>query len=389
MQPFEGIRVIDLTHVLAGPFATYQLAVLGADVIKIENPQEPDQSRETGPDPAQNAAGMGSAYQAQGANKRTITLNLKSIEGRAILGKLIAGADVFVENYRPGAMAKLGLGPDDLLSTNPRLIYCSMSAFGHTGPRAEETAYDAVIQATSGLMRMNAPKGVPSLRLAIPTVDYSTGIMGAFAISAALFQRERSGRGQHIDLAMFDVVKILMSSNLAAFFQAGVEAESNERIVKIATRGTFAARDGEVVIAANNTRQQDRLWRAFDEAARSGRTADEKRAHYESDRQALASAVAALTCGEVEALLKRHRVPAGRVRGMAEALADIQGDSRPVIALPPGGSQKVPVTAFHLRHGGPKLRHPPRALGADTEEVLAGLGYDGAAVAALRRDGVI
>jgi crotonobetainyl-CoA:carnitine CoA-transferase CaiB-like acyl-CoA transferase len=153
-RPFEGIRVIDATHVLAGPFATYQLAVLGADVIKVEHPDEPDQSRGTGTDKALNRRLMGTGFLTQASNKRSITLDLKTERDRALLKKLVGTADVFVENYRPGALAALGLGYEDLAAINPRLIYASFSAFGQDGPRGRQTAYDHVIQATSGLMAM-------------------------------------------------------------------------------------------------------------------------------------------------------------------------------------------------------------------------------------------
>src|ERR1700686_473347 len=158
-RPFEGIRIIDITHGLAGPFAAYQLAVLGADVIKVEHPDEPDQSRSGGTDKALNRARRGPSFLPRGSNKRAITLDLKAVGDRDILKKLVFTADVFVENYRPGALEALGLGYDALSALNPRLIYASFSAFGHTGPRREQTAYDHVIQATSGIMAMTGTEG--------------------------------------------------------------------------------------------------------------------------------------------------------------------------------------------------------------------------------------
>src|SRR5262249_17102605 len=160
MQPFEGIRVLDLTHVLAGPFAAYQLALLGADVIKIESPSEPDQARENSSDEALARRFMGTTYLTQSSNKRAIALDLKTEDGRGILKRLVPTAGVLVENYRPGAMNALGLGFDDMAKLNDRLIYCSMSAFGHSGPRSGQTAYDPIIQAAAGLMAMN---GTPEI----------------------------------------------------------------------------------------------------------------------------------------------------------------------------------------------------------------------------------
>lgn len=184
-QPFEGIRIIDATHVLAGPFAAYQLALLGADVIKVEDPNDPDQSRMSGTDRELSRKGMGTYYLTQGSNKRSITLNLKSEEGREIFKKLVADADVLVENYRPGAFDALGLGYDVLSKLNPKLIYCSISAFGHGGPRGNQTAYDFVIQATTGLMAMTGTKDVNPIKFGAPAIDYATGTMGAFALASA------------------------------------------------------------------------------------------------------------------------------------------------------------------------------------------------------------
>jgi len=221
MRPFEGIRVIDVTHVLAGPFATYQLAVLGADVIKVEHPDDPDQSRGVGSDKALNRRKMGTSFLTQASNKRSITLDLKQEKDREILKKLVATADVFVENYRPGAFEALGLGYEALAAINPRLIYASFSAFGQAGPRGPQTAYDHVIQATSGIMAMTGTKDVHPVKLGSPVIDYATGTTGAFALAAALFQRERTGKGQRIDMAMLDVAMIMMSSHLTGYLHNG------------------------------------------------------------------------------------------------------------------------------------------------------------------------
>ena len=211
-RPFEGIRIIDITHVLAGPFAAYQLGLMGADVIKVEHPDDPDQSRDSGSDNDLNHADMGTGFLTQGSNKRAITLNLKTEQGREILKKLVATADVLVENYRPGAFEALGLGYEDLRKINPKLIYASFSAFGQGGPRREQTAYDHVIQSTSGIMAMTGTPEVNPIKIGAPAIDYATGTMGAYALSAALFQRERTGQGQRIDMAMLDVAMILMAS---------------------------------------------------------------------------------------------------------------------------------------------------------------------------------
>ena len=170
-RPFEGIRIIDITHVLAGPFAAYQLAVLGADVIKVEHPDDPDQSRDSGTDRALNRALMGTGFLTQGSNKRSMTLDLKQERGREILKKLVTGADVLVQNYRPGAFEALGLGYEAMAAINPRLIYCSISAFGQDCVRREQTAYDHVIQATSGIMASTGTEEVNPIKIGAPAVD--------------------------------------------------------------------------------------------------------------------------------------------------------------------------------------------------------------------------
>ena len=223
MRPYEGIKIIDITHVLAGPFAAYQLALLGADVIKIEHPTDYDQSRDSGGDRALNKQLMGTGYLTQASNKRAITLNLKHEKGREILKKLVKDADVLVENFRSGAFRALGLGWDDLRPLNPRLIYCSMTAFVQEGPRGVQTAYDQLIQATSGMMAMTGTPDVNPIKTGAPVIDYATGTMCAFAISSALFQRERTGRGQYIDSAMLDVSLMLMGSHITSYLRTGKE----------------------------------------------------------------------------------------------------------------------------------------------------------------------
>src|ERR1044071_5041473 len=276
MRPFEGIRVIDVTHVLAGPFAAYQLAVLGADVIKVDDPNDPDQSRSSGTDKELNRRQMGTGFLTQASNKRAITLDLKTEKDRQILKKLVATADVFVENYRPGALAALGLGYDDLAAINPRLIYASFSAFGQDGPRGRQTAYDHVIQATSGLMAMTGTAEVHPVKLGSPAVDYATGMTGAFALSAALFQRERTGRGQRIDMAMLDVAMILMASHVTGYLRNGVHPRPHGNRHPHATNGAFATKSGLVMLGTSNLRQQRRLWTVLERPDMIKRTNDER-----------------------------------------------------------------------------------------------------------------
>ncbi|MBM3527264.1 MAG: CoA transferase [Alphaproteobacteria bacterium] len=378
-RPFEGIRVIDVTHVLAGPFAAYQLGVLGADVIKVEDPNDPDQSRGGGTDKALNHAGMGTAFLTQASNKRSIALDLKQEADREVLKKLVATADVFVENYRPGAFEALGLGYEDLAKINPRLIYASFSAFGQGGPRREQTAYDHVIQATSGIMAMTGTKEVNPVKFGSPAIDYATGMTGAFALSAALFQREKTGKGQRIDMAMLDVAMILMSSHLAGYLRNGVHPKPHGNRHPHATNGAFATKDGLVMLGASNVRQQARLWKLLGRPDMIKKTNDERDADHAREIAVLEEIMRTRTADEWEVFLQANHVPAARVRTMGEALADPQVASRGVVHRHAGGNGVdggfgVPLAAFKFAHGGPSIETPPPRMGQHNEEILKELG---------------
>jgi crotonobetainyl-CoA:carnitine CoA-transferase CaiB-like acyl-CoA transferase len=377
-RPFEGIRVIDATHVLAGPFATYQLAVLGANVIKVEHPDEPDQSRGAGTDKELNRANMGTAFLTQGSNKRSITLDLKQEKDRETLKKLAATADVFVENYRPGAFEALGLGYEALAAINPRLIYASFSAFGQSGPRGEQTAYDHVIQATSGIMAMTGTKEVNPIKFGSPAIDYATGMTGAFALSAALFQRERTGKGQRIDMAMLDVAMILMSSHLTGYLRNGVHPKPSGNRHPHATNGAFASKYGLVMLGASNLRQQRRLWTLLGRPDMIKKTNDERDADHAREIAVLEEIMLTRSADEWETFLQANHVPAARVRTMGEAVADPQLTSRGVIHHHEGGAGiaggfGVPLAAFTFAHGGPRVDTPPPTLGQHNEEIFSEL----------------
>jgi crotonobetainyl-CoA:carnitine CoA-transferase CaiB-like acyl-CoA transferase len=387
MRPFEGIRVIDVTHVLAGPFAAYQLAVLGADVIKVDDPNDPDQSRSSGSDKELNRRQMGTGFLTQGSNKRAITLDLKTERDREILKKLVATADVFVENYRPGAFEALGLGYEELSKINPRLIYASFSAFGQEGPRGKQTAYDHVIQATSGIMAMTGTKEVNPVKFGSPAIDYATGMTGAFALSAALFQREKTGKGQRIDMAMLDVAMILMSSHLTGYLRNGAHPKPHGNRHPHATNGAFQAKEGIVMLGASNIRQQKRLWTLLGRPDMIKTTNDERDADHAREIAVLEEIMLTRTADEWEEFLQARHVPACRVRQMGEAVADPQIATRGILHRHEGatgvaGAFGVPVAAFKFAHGGPRIDTPPPALGEHNEEIFAELGIGARATAA-------
>lgn len=391
-RAFEGLKVIDATHVLAGPFAAYQMGVLGADVIKIDRPDDPDQVRQQGPDKALNAAYMGTTYLAQGANKRSVALDLKTAGGQAALKRLLTEADVFVQNYRPGALAKLGLDYETIRQINPRLVYCSVSAFGQDGPRAEETGYDFVFQAVAGLMALTGDADSAPMKTGAPVVDYATGYMTAFAISSALYQRTQTGRGQHIDLAMFDATLMLMSTHISALTVAGKVPKPEGNRFALAGIGAYQTADGILMLGAANMRQQRRLWTALGRPEMIKETNAERLDSHAEEEAVLREIFPTRSADDWHAFLRDHGVPAGRVRTMEEALADPQLAARGLLQDTPAplgreGQHKVPVAPFLMSEGSPALDRPAPALGEHTEAVLTEAGFSAEEVATLIASG--
>ncbi len=392
MRPFEGLRVLDLTHVFAGPFCAYQLGVLGAEVIKIEPVSQPDMTRAEGADTALNAQGMGLSFQAQGGGKRTLALDLKSEQGREVFDRLVATADVLVQNYTAHAVEELGLEYDRLSALKPDLIYCAISGFGATGPKAAHAAYDVVIQAYTGIMAANGEADSEPVRVGPAMVDYGTGAQAALAISAALLGRSRTGLGRRVDVSMADCALMLMNSHTAATLATGQAPRPHgNQDPDLAGYATYDTADGQVMIGAFSNAQMANLMRAIGEGARADAILATPRvkigARREEDAAVLAEVLVTRTAAEWEDRLNAAHVPAARVRGLAETLEEQQLASRSVIQSVDG--MELAVAGFGFDHGGPLLDHAPREHGADSRLVLAELGISQTEFDALQDQGVV
>ena len=393
----EGVRVLDLTNVLAGPFATLHLALLGAEVIKIENPKDGDLARKLGILPEFNEQLMGTSFLAQNCNKKSVTLNMKPEEGKAIFRKLAATADVIVENFRPDVMGRLGLGYPALREINPRLIYCAISGFGQTGPDAMKPAYDQIIQGLSGVMAINGDERLNPLRCGFPVCDTVGGLNAAFAILAALYHRERTGEGQFVDVAMLDSIMPLMgwvAANLLIGQQQPV-LMGNDNFTA-APSGTFRTRDGYINIAANKQEQWEALCDVVGVPELKTDPRFQKRDVRKRNRKELTPLIEAKlaerpTDDWVE-LLNARDVPSGAILGLEGALTQPQIAHRQAlhdVAIEGLGTYKLfGMTAQFEKTPGAITAPPPR-LSADTATVLGEIGVDAAALAALKAKGVV
>jgi len=392
-----GFRILDMTNVLAGPFACYQLAQLGADVIKVEVPGSGDLARRLGADAALNKAGMGASFLAQNSGKRSLTLNLKHAKGREAFLRLVASADALVENFRPGVMARLGLGYEAFKERKPDLVYCAISGFGQDGPLKDNPAYDQIIQGLSGAMSVTGDANSAPLRVGYPVADTTGGMTAAFALVAALLKRERTGQGEFIDVSMLESTVAAMGWAVSNWLVAGVRAlpMGNENMTA-SPSGAFATADGLLNIAANEQGQFESL---CDLVGRPDLKTDPRFAERETRKRRrvelkgeLAAALAGRSAAEWAALFNRHGVPAGEVLDVPAMLAHPQVTERRLVRAfddVPGVDREVRVrrSGFRLASGDPAPAFAPRPLGADTNALLGELGYDDTEIDALRREG--
>ena len=396
-QILQGVRVLDLTNVLAGPFATLHLALLGAEVIKIERPGSGDLARKLGTLSELNEQLMGTSFLAQNSNKKSVTLNTKSPEGKEIFKKLAKNADVLVENFRPGVMDRLGLSYDTLKEINPGLIYCAISGFGQTGPDAHKPAYDQIIQGLSGEMAINGDERLNPLRAGFPVCDSVGGLNGAFAIMAALYHRERTGEGQFIDIAMLDSIMPLMgwvAANLLIAKQEPVPMGNDN--FTAAPSGVFRTKDGHINIAANKQEQWESVCDALDLPELKTDTRFQKRDVRKQNRKELTPLLEAKLAqrGTLEwvELLNESGVPSGAILSLKDALQQPQIKHRETLKdVPVEGVGTIPLftlTAKFEQTPGDITSPPPR-LSAHTAEVLAGIGITEDELAALKTKKVV
>lgn len=393
-QALSGIRVVDLTRVMAGPYCTMLLGDLGADVVKIERPGAGDDTRSWGPP---FIDGISAYYLCVNRNKRSMTLDLKHPAGQEILWRLIEQADVLVENFSPGTVERLGFGYQAVRSRRPQIVYCSISGFGQTGPGKDRTAYDQIVQGMSGLMSVTGfPDGVPT-RFGVPIADIAAGMFAAYAIVAALFHRQRTGEGQYIDTSMLGGQVALLTYQAGIYFATGeTPRRTGNAHPIVAPYQTFSTADGYVNIAAGNDAIFARLCRALG----LEHLLEDPRFQTNAGRitnlpalvESLEAALKTYRTSEVVAMLDAADVPCGPIYTVPEVFADPQVqhlELRQRVPHPALG--EVDQLGFPYRFSASPAairRHPP-LLGEHTEEVLAEVGYSPAEIARLREAGAV
>jgi formyl-CoA transferase len=402
MQPLKDIRVLDLSRILAGPYCTMMLGDLGADVIKVERPGRGDDSRGWGPPfvgaPYGPYAGESAYFMAANRNKRSITVNLKSPEGLEIVHRLAQVSDVLVENFRTGVLDKMGLGYADMRALNPRLVYCSISGYGRTGPWAERPGYDFVIQAEGGMMGITGPEEGPPYRVGVPIVDITSGMCAATAVLAALHARTHTGEGQLVDVSLLNTQAALLSNVASNYLVGGAEPRRlGNAHPNITPYEAFRARDRWFAMAAANERQwalvcdvigQPELKEDARFATNSARVS-----HRAELRAVLNDAFAARDADEWLTRLREAGLPCGPINTVPDVFAHPQAEARNLAVEtqhPSAGPVRLTGFPYLLSETPAEIRHPPPLLGQHTEQVLKELlDYSDADVAALREQGAI
>jgi crotonobetainyl-CoA:carnitine CoA-transferase CaiB-like acyl-CoA transferase len=377
-RPLHGVRVLDLTNVLAGPYCSYQLMLLGAEIVKIERPGAGDLARRLGPEPGLNEASIGASFLAQNAGKKSVELDLKDPADRIVFEGLAGGADVLLENFRAGVLSRLGYGWDVLRDLNPRLIYCAISGFGQTGPMRQAPAYDQIIQGLSGMMSVTGTPETAPLRVGFPVSDSIGGLAAAMAIAAALAGRARTGRGACLDVSMLETSLSAMGWAASNYLVSGIPPEPmGDQNATAAPSGTFQAQDGPLNIAANRQEQFETLCRLV---GRTDLVTDERFAGREARKQNRAAlndeinaALRRRPAVEWERLLSGAGVPAARILTVAQAVELDQLRDRGFftdLRFPGDPGRTLRVSGNGVQINGAPLRPPapPPRLGEHNAE---------------------
>ena len=388
IKPLSGKKVIDLTHVLAGPYCTYQLGLLGAEVIKVESPRG-DMTRPWGGEEEQINLGLGTGFVAQNAGKRSIVIDIKDPRGSAIVQDLVKTADIFVENYRPGKMLECGLDFDKLSSINSELIYTSISAFGQNGPHGHRPGFDDVIQATSGFMSINV-RGDGPIRTGGPVLDYATGMHATSAVLAALMLLEKTGKGQHIDISMQDVTMLLMNRHTSIAATTGVPLPPlQDREGPLL--GRYLTRDGYVMLAGYRARHKRTILEALGLTEYSSMSSAQLNNLSEQIESDVERVLKNKTTAEWDEVFSKFGVVAGGVKDLIEVLATGQPEARDLLTTVNSsfGNHQVSTIGYKINDSTLKPGTHVPLLGEQTEEVLLELGYSNEQISDLFDKGIV